>query len=514
MLRLNGRMSLRQQRPADRPGIEGAGRVLDLFAGCGGLSLGFQTSGFEILGGVEIDPLASATHGANFHPGAAQHAVPHTVDTEPRELLRAFGQEGSIQVDILVGGPPCQAFARVGRAKLRSESERRRGHKDHRAWLQDPRAGLYAKYLDFVDKLRPTAILMENVPDVLNHGGQNVAEEVCEELERHGYDVAYTLLNAAHYGVPQMRERMFLVGYRREMRIGRITWPAPTHHHELPRGYQGTRSCALRPIRSNADAEAAAPCHYVPMESTGAGLPHAVTAEQALADLPTIHAIELARTNQIRKGARRLGVASTYDTAAGHPYANVMRKWPGFEVDEVTAHVIRFLPRDFPIFRRMRPGDQYPEAVAHARRLLEQELLSMDHPPKPGTAGYRQLEAAFVPPYDPHKFPNKWRKMEPDAPARTLMAHLGKDSYSHIHYDSRQARTISVREAARLQSFPDGFTFCGSMNAGLRQIGNAVPPLLAYALARHMRKQLGLPQRRDFRRTLGLIPESASTASR
>src|SRR5262245_60097227 len=88
-----------------------------------------------------------------------------------------------------------------------------------------------------------------------------------------------------------------------------------------------------------------------------------------------------------------------------------------------------------------------------------------------------------------------WR----DQPARTLMAHLGKDSYSHIHYDSRQSRTISVREAARLQSFPDGFRFIGSMNSGFRQIGNAVPPLLAYALARQVRAQLGLSQYPDIR---------------
>jgi DNA (cytosine-5)-methyltransferase 1 len=76
--------------------------------------------------------------------------------------------------------------------------------------------------------------------------------------------------------------------------------------------------------------------------------------------------------------------------------------------------------------------------------------------------------------------------MEPDKPARTLMAHLGKDGYSHIHYDSSQARTISVREAARLQSFPDGFEFCGTMNPAFRQIGNAVPPLLSQAIAKKM----------------------------
>jgi DNA (cytosine-5)-methyltransferase 1 len=88
------------------------------------------------------------------------------------------------------------------------------------------------------------------------------------------------------------------------------------------------------------------------------------------------------------------------------------------------------------------------------------------------------------------KFPNKWRKIWRDQPARTLMAHLGKDSYSHIHYDSQQARTISVREAARLQSFPDGFVFCGTMNPAFRQIGNAVPPLLAKAIASQMMKTL------------------------
>jgi DNA (cytosine-5)-methyltransferase 1 len=95
-----------------------------------------------------------------------------------------------------------------------------------------------------------------------------------------------------------------------------------------------------------------------------------------------------------------------------------------------------------------------------------------------------------VPPYDAGKFPNKWRKMEPDRPARTLLAHLGKDGYSHIHYDSQQARPISVREAARLQSFPDGFVFSGTMNPAFRQIGNAVPPLLSWRIALMLKAQI------------------------
>src|SRR6185437_2858734 len=152
-------------------------------------------------------------------------------------------------------------------------------------------------------------------------------------------------------------------------------------------------------------------------------------------------------------------------------------------------HVIRSLPRDYKIFRRMNPGDQYPEAYRHASDLFEERLKLEARNGKaipPRTKRYEELRSEFVPPYDHTKFPNKWRKMEADLPARTLMAHMGKDSYSHIHYDSEQARTISVREAARLQSFPDGFQFCGTMNPAFRQIGNAVPPLMARALAETM----------------------------
>jgi DNA (cytosine-5)-methyltransferase 1 len=96
----------------------------------------------------------------------------------------------------------------------------------------------------------------------------------------------------------------------------------------------------------------------------------------------------------------------------------------------------------------------------------------------------------MVPPYDPTKFPNRWWKLKRNFPVRTLMAHIGKDTYSHIHYDGEQARTISVREAARFQGFPDGFRFEGTMNPAYRQIGNAVPPLMANALAEVIRSAL------------------------
>ena len=113
------------------------------------------------------------------------------------------------------------------------------------------------------------------------------------------------------------------------------------------------------------------------------------------------------------------------------------------------------------------------------------------------------LQKKFVPPYRNDAFADKWHKLLVDEPAWTVTAHLRKDTYSHIHYDSSQARTITVREAARLQSFPDAFRFSGSHGDGFRQIGNAVPPLLARAIATTLFSQL---------RALGVEPAVAKAA--
>ena len=126
--------------------------------------------------------------------------------------------------------------------------------------------------------------------------------------------------------------------------------------------------------------------------------------------------------------------------------------------------MIRYLPRDFELFARMNHGDQYPEAYKHAHEMFEERLAreQMAGPPIiPGSAGYNRLKREIIPPYDARKFPNKWRKMWPDKPARTLMAHLGKDSYSHIHYDSSQARTISYVKPQDSNRSPTALCFAG-----------------------------------------------------
>ncbi len=458
----------------------GAPRVLDLFAGCGGLSLGFHAAGFAIAGAVEFDPAAAASHGANFHPGEPRHAIARDITKlSPGQLAEELDL-GPVAhaVDVIIGGPPCQAFARVGRSKLREID----AHPE--AYKHDARAQLYLEYLHYVDAFKPLALLMENVPDILNHGGQNVAEETCEVLREKGYVASYTLLNSSHFGVPQMRERMILVAYRREIAED-VMFPAPTHYMDLPPGYASSRQVALKMLRGGLLGEAHG---YVAATEAKTDLPAAVTVSDALSDLPPITE-HLDGT--MARGARRFDQLVGYPKrSALAPYARLMRGWPGFENNEgVRDHVIRYLPRDWKLFARMNPGDQYPQAHAHAVAMFEEQLALLaasGKAPRKDSKAWTELRASIVPPYDVGKFPNKWRKMEPDRPARTLMAHLGKDSYSHIHYDSDQRRTISVREAARLQSFPDGFTFSGTMNPAFRQIGNAVPPLLAKAVAERM----------------------------
>ncbi len=463
-------------------------RVLDLFSGCGGLSLGFASAGYKITAAIEYDALAAKSHGVNFHKGDPRHCVARDITkTTPAELTTALGlDEPAAAFDIIVGGPPCQAFARVGRSKLREVAE----HPE--AYRHDPRARLYIEYLNYVDACLPLAVVMENVPDMLNHGGHNIADEVSEVLTSRGYHCRYTLLNAVHYGVPQMRERMFLIAIRQEL-ADRVNFPPPSHRYDLPSGYGGTRSCALKLLQDRPQQTGS---FYLSPPDTQPDLLPAVTARQALRDLPTINARGLLASGKLKRGARRFDAPVPWEGADRlSEYGKLMRNWQEFSGNDTIAdHVIRYLPRDYELFSRLRPGDQYPEAYKMAERMFEEALEIRERRDnkviRKNSREWTELRNSIVPPYDPGKFPNKWRKMEADAPCRTLLAHLGKDSYSHIHYDSRQARTISVREAARLQSFPDGFIFCGTMNPAFQQIGNAVPPLLAQAIARNLHLQL------------------------
>jgi DNA (cytosine-5)-methyltransferase 1 len=482
-----------------------APRYMDLFAGCGGISLGFLTAGFQPVGSVEIDGHAALSHGVNFSPhypggDSPAHHVARDVNAEdPAEVFADIGLSGPVddQVDVLVGGPPCQAFARVGRAKLREQAHRRLEGTADEAFLVDGRVNLWQRYVHYIHRVKPVALLMENVPDILNHGGNNVAELVAKSLSDEGYEVAYTLLNASWYGVPQTRERMILIGYHRDTGIT-PSFPKPTHYVVLPLGYQGAKKTARQVIKDHGSE------HHRYVADPVKTLPPATTAAEALADLPPIYALDLHARGELRGGVKNPMDPVEYVAARPTtPYSRLMRQWRGFATKKsTTGHVIRHLPRDYKIFAEISEGWEYPQIHAYVESKIAKWLkarkgagLSTDL----RNADVRDYVKSWRIPYDPTKFSNKWWKLEAKRPVRTLLAHLGKDSYSHIHFDPQQARTISVREAARLQSFPDGFVFKGSMNPAFKQIGNAVPALFAYAIAMAMRSDLEAPEIDDIR---------------
>lgn len=460
--------------------------VVDLFCGAGGFSLGFSAAGCQIVAGVDRDEDCAATFAENF--GRLQPGAPPCVlggdegDLERDDFTHIT--EGS--PDILIGGPPCQGFSRIGRAKLDSVLE---DAGEDGSFADDPRNELYRRFLDAAAFWKPKVVVMENVPGMMSVKGVNVADQAGWELGQRGYRVGYAVLNAVWYGVPQYRERLFLVGIRRDIETEPHV-PAPTHVADLPSGYLRPREFQTIPL--------AFVDHYeLPVPKAAAGAPGATSIAEALDDLPVL-------TSHLSPGnapAREtLHEAIPYRTQPHSLYAPLMRRWPGFvEPAGVTEHAIRRTPRDYETFRRMAAEDRYPEALAIAHRRFFEELgrLAADgRAPARGTPEFTELERSIVPPYPVEIFIDKWRKLNAVKPSWTIPAHLAKDAYSHIHHDSDQARAISIREAARIQSFPDAFRFTGNMGDCYRQVGNAVPPLLAWHIASEILRCVKLPGRR------------------
>jgi DNA (cytosine-5)-methyltransferase 1 len=460
--------------------------VVDLFSGAGGLSLGFQAAGARILAAADFNESAGATFQRNFAQLQARNPP-----------LAFFGEKGNLETldletiaprkkgpDILVGGPPCQGFSRIGRAKLASLASAARklaGTADDGINLAtgDPRNKLYGRFVEAAKHWQPSAVVMENVPGMFLVDGANVAELVAADLARCGYHVGYAVLNSVWYGVPQFRERIFFIGLR--SKLGTLpSVPIPTHKVDLPSGY-------LRPHEAITLSFNFVRHFELEVQRERAQLP-ATTTGAAIGDLPRI-VDHLAPGKQPRQ-SQNFGVLREYDVPAASDYARLMRAWPGFDTPEgLKDHVIRRTPRDFETFRRMKPDDRYPQAMKIARERFAEAmatLASAGEAPAKDSPEYKALWKSIVPPYPEDNFVDKWRKLNPDRPSWTVPAHLSRDVYSHIHYDSDQARGISVREAARLQSFPDAFEFSGNMGECFTQIGNAVPPVLAWAVASHV----------------------------
>lgn len=366
-------------------------KVIDLFSGAGGMSEGFVNAGFTVVGAFDKDAAALKTFAANI---AARTVCGDIGEIEnPREALAGLNFS---QIDVIIGGPPCQGFSQVGKARIRSLEQ------EEQVRLL-ARNELYRQFFRFIEVFEPEFFVMENVPNLATFENGAYFMGIKKESERLGYRVSSRILDSAEYGVPQRRRRLIIVGSKTGGNKGDPFW--------WPKGRKDI-----------------------------------VSLEEAIGDLPKVlpdspEALEETRPYQ---NPSKPGI-----------YQQLMRcnVVPG-EKGLIFDHIVRPVRQDdIVIFSMMKPGDKYTDVPEEYRR------------------------------YNSESFKDKYYKLKPEAPGVTITAHLDKDGYRYIHYDAEQHRTISVREAARIQSFGDHFRFCGSRSARFRQIGNAVPPILAEALA-------------------------------
>lgn len=441
---------------------KGLPSIIDLFSGCGGLGFGFQAAGFPIGGGMDISESAVKTASFNMdwrHGEAAHHVFGDITQTPGAIFKENIGNEGCV----VIGGPPCQAYSQIGKGKLKSLGTSR----EH---INDSRGQLYLEFLRMAFELNAKAIIMENVPESINYGGLNIPEEACSILEKNGYTPRWTILNSADYGVPQVRERLFIIAVEKKIKII-PEFPLPTH-----RSMEGK----IAPYKLRAP-KLLRNKYYVPAPEVLEEAFPWVTVGEALSDLPSLFPDS---TSKYRLFEQNMLI--DYSKPPSNDYQILMRGWYGSSIGKVSGHGFRRTIRDYPIFEKMQQEDNFVIAAEIAEQLFKEAcdvegISKQTHPQK-----YQLLRKKIVPPYDKWKFQDKWKRLNSKKPSHTLVAHLSVDTYSHIH--PWEPRGISVREAARLQSFPDQFLFQCSMGDAFKQIGNAVPPLLSYALAKQIKK--------------------------
>ncbi len=371
-------------------------KMVDLFCGAGGLSLGFTQEGFVTCLANDIQEVCVDTYAHN-HPetsrnriilGDIKEAVVDRVD----ELL-----EG-VDVDIIVGGPPCQGFSMANRQRL----------------IDDPRNKLYKYFVEIVQKVSSPFFVMENVKGMLS-----VKEQVIEDFKAIGYSVSAHVLNAKDYGVPQNRERLIYIGNRIGLDNEKVFAEIISSSKSIPDYFLEDALYGLRELKASRIKNST----ELDTEESGRRIDH---------DFIQQYNEYVSLINQ------------------GRRYPAVLNHKARYNND-----------RDIEIFRRLNPGDKSTD-------------------PK----------IADIMPYASRNdiFKDKYFKLEPDKVCKTITAHMKFDCNMYIH--PYEARGLTPREAARVQSYPDDYFFRGAYTKTYMQIGNSVPPLLGRAIAAVVKKYI------------------------
>lgn len=423
--------------------------VAELFCGCGGFSHGFARTGrFHTVLGNDVKHLALRTFKLNHqHDGKEPAVIEGDIRRVPDgDIVKLLAEQGIANLDCLVGGPPCQGFSQMRRTEARRGSKIV-GFGGYSKLNQDPRNDLVLRFLEIAAALNPKVIVIENVPQFLSHyhdgrrGG--IAQQVEELLGELGYKVTCDILNAADYGVPQLRQRAVIIASR----LGTITLPMPTHgQRELLVGWKG------KPW---------------------------VTVKEAIQDLPDDPPLK------DTLGGKAGGYAKTGRAA----FAKLMRTSKEFPFNHITR---TYQKRIIAIIQRMKPGETWDKASGRMRKKMDFEVAKAMQLGETRAAARKRLIAAgtILPAFEKRYYWSAYTRLAWNRPALTITANsnfLGSGRFTHPERD----RGITMREAARLQSFDDAFTFYTSddgkvpgenIGVGLDMIGEAVPPLLARAL--------------------------------
>ncbi|HEM5489886.1 TPA: DNA cytosine methyltransferase [Streptococcus suis] len=338
-------------------------KIIDLFCGAGGLSLGFEKAGFEIELAIDMWDDAIKTYNHNHKNKVAECRDIHDLSDEYLYSLQG-------KITGVIGGPPCQGYSTVGTRNV-----------------NDPRNHLYLEYCRVVEKIAPKFFVIENVRGLLTLGKGVFKKDIIDRFSKLGYTVSYKLLNASDYGVPQNRYRVFFIG-----------------------------------IKEN--------CFEFPKE-----FPYKVSSKEALSDLPSLDVYDL--------------FSDVYRSEPLNKYQELMR----YASPELTNH----------------------EPTRHTEQT--KEIISMI----PDGGKISDLPEEY---WSIRKYNKAFQRMNSNLPSNTI--DTGHRNY--FHYEEN--RVPSVRESARIQSFPDDFEFLGSKTSQYKQVGNAVPPLLAEVIANQILKYL------------------------
>jgi len=508
--------------------------VIDLFAGPGGLCEGFSSTldengfpRFEVKVSIEKDPVAHRTLMLRalfrkFPKGeipesyyeyvrgnitreeflaraevkdaaeeAAKEARCAELGATPHDVIDAWIKEalGGNTNWVLIGGPPCQAYSLAGRSRLRG--------KDPDAFESDKRHFLYTEYLRIIQEFEPSVFVMENVKGMLNskHGGSSIFERILGDLSAPKDGLNYQIrslvvdgnelqpkdyvIEADDYGVPQSRHRVILFGIRSDVAEATLALAQNPRKFllkkSLPKVSVNAALSGLPPLRSRLSKE---PDSHEAWISVLKKAPSSLTSWR----LPLRNKIEALMVRAAKKSEQLVSPGGSFIPMTVTPNADMPKELRSWYLDSRLGGVLQHETRS-----HMR-SDLHRYLFAACFVEVERYAPTLHNFPPKLLPDHVNVDAETIP------FKDRFRVQIGDAPSSTVVSHIKKDGHYYIHPDPVQCRSLTVREAARLQTFPDNYFFEGNRTEQYGQIGNAVPPLLAREIATVVYRFLASPR--------------------